>query len=71
MLAEVIGYTDLSHFSTAVDTMAEEDYARVLYDNYRARIIASSRSLSVPSWENVSPMVRREFIRDARQELGL
>ena len=43
-------------------------YARTLYINYRARVMASGREL--PEWEDASPVVRREFKRDARNELG-
>lgn len=43
-------------------------YARTLYINYRARVMLSGREL--PTWEQASPIVRREFIRDARTAFG-
>lgn len=43
-------------------------YARTLYSNYRARVKASGHS--VPEWRLASPVVRREFIRESRIELG-
>jgi hypothetical protein len=42
-----------------------EDYARVLYNNYRVR---SGQKL--PVWNRASVYVRREFIQEARQILG-
>lgn len=42
-----------------------EDYARVLYNNYRVR---SGQKL--PAWNRASVYVRREFIQEARQILG-
>lgn len=45
-----------------------QSYARTLYENYRARIVPSGRT--IPHWRLASPVVRREFIRDARTQLG-
>lgn len=45
-----------------------KSYARTLYINYRARVMSSGREL--PTWEQASPIVRREFIRDARTAFG-
>lgn len=48
--------------------MEIQSYARTLYENYRARATASGHHL--PEWRLASPVVRREYIRDARNELG-
>lgn len=42
------------------------DYARVLYMNYRARL----KHDGIPKWNEASAIVKREFIREAKQELG-
>lgn len=43
-------------------------YARTLYTNYRARMLTSG--VSLPSWNQASAVVRREFLRDARTAFG-
>jgi hypothetical protein len=45
-----------------------KSYARTLYTNYRARIQLSGHS--IPVWRLANPVVRREFMRDARLALG-
>ena len=42
-----------------------EDYARVLYNNYRVR---SGQKL--PTWNRASVYVRHEFVQEAKQILG-
>lgn len=48
-------------------TTTPQGYARTLYENYRARMVAVGHF--VPTWDNASPSAKREFIREARQLL--
>lgn len=43
-------------------------YARVLYDNYRARLAISG--VILPDWNGASPIVKDEFKREAQQVLS-
>lgn len=53
-----------------VSTLTVKGYARVLYTNYRARLMASNNAVLVPQWTKASPFVRNEFIEEARQLLS-
>ncbi len=64
MLQENVSYQYMSA------SQVIQDYARVLYENYRARVMSSLPSVVIDPWESASPIIRREFIRDARAELG-
>ena len=44
-----------------------QGYARTLYENYRARMLSAGQF--IPTWDNTSSTVKREFIREARQLL--
>lgn len=44
-------------------------YARILYTNYRARLMLSNKEIVLPEWKNASPFVRNEFIEESRQLL--
>lgn len=46
-----------------------ENYARVLYENYRARIYRATNTL-LPKWEEASPFIRKEFRQEAKQALA-
>jgi hypothetical protein len=58
-------YTERTNYEIKAEIRG---YARVLYRNYRARVIASGHTL--PIWKHTSPVVKQEFIRNARTELG-
>lgn len=51
-----------------LNSFTVKSYARTLYENYRARCIVSGQD--IPVWNLASPVVRREFYRDAKNELG-
>ena len=49
-------------------TVSVKGYARTLYENYRARMVSAGHFF--PSWEKASPVIKKEFMQEARQLLG-
>lgn len=49
-------------------TVSVKSYARTLYENYRARMVSAGHFF--PSWEKASPVIKKEFVQEARQLLG-